>query len=118
MFHPELYALGYTAVPDFRNRTLWGNTTPRTVKAAGLPNISASIETRDDVAASVGQFWRASGAFSISGGGGRGRLRCTEGYVAESKLTFTASNSNAIYGKSSTVQPPALTTRFLIRAKS
>ena len=116
--HPELYALGYTAVPDFRNRTLWGNTTPRTVKAAGLPNISASIETRDDVAASVGQFWRASGAFSISGGGGRGRLRCTEGYVAESKLTFTASNSNAIYGKSSTVQPPALTTRFLIRAKS
>ena len=116
--HPELYALGYTAVPDFRNRTLWGNTTPRTVKAAGLPNISASIETRDDVAASVGQFWRASGAFSISGGGGRGRLRCTEGYVAESKLTFTASNSNAIYGKSTTVQPPALTTRFLIRAKS
>ena len=113
--HPELYALGYTAVPDFRNRTLWGNTTPRTVKEAGLPNITGSSVNKSD------------GNSLYDGGTGALRVvKATDyGYRDDgghggnpTRTKFDASLSNAIYGKSTTVQPPALTTRFLIRAKS
>ena len=107
--HPELYALGYTAVPDFRNRTLWGNATPRTVKAAGLPNITGSLEPSD------GKGGSYSGAFySSSYEGWRDAGKGGTSYTWH----FDASRSNSIYGRSTTVQPPALTTRFLIRAKS
>ena len=40
------------------------------------------------------------------------------GHHKNLKISFNANSSNAIYGASTTVQPPALTTRFLIRAKS
>ena len=46
--YPELYALGYSSVPDFRNRTLWGDTSPRTVKAASLPNITGTFQLKDN----------------------------------------------------------------------
>ena len=106
--HPELYALGYTAVPDFRNRTLWGNTTPRTVKAAGLPNITGRIGgTLDD------SWGQASGAFYENGS-----LPDSGGSRSGPIILMDASRSSSIYGASTTVQPPALTTRFLIRAKS
>ena len=114
--HPELYALGYTAVPDFRNRTLWGDTTPRTVKAAGLPNITGSFARRDD-AGVFGGLVNLTGAFYGSGSTSW-RTRCTGGVYGNVYLNFNASRSSSIYGNSTTVQPPALTTRFLIRAKS
>ena len=114
--HPELYALGYSAVPDFRNRTLWGNTTPRTAKEAGLPNITGAFARRDD-AGIFGGIVELSGAFY--GEGSRSwRTRCTGGTYGNTYLKLDASRSSSIYGKSTTVQPPALTTRFLIRAKS
>ena len=106
--HPELYALGYTDVPDFRNRTLWGDTSPRTAKAAGLPNIKGRIGgTLDD------SWGQASGAFYENGS-----LPDSGGSRSGPIIMMDASRSSSIYGKSSTVQPPALTTRFLIRAKS
>ena len=79
-------------------------------------NITASIETRDDVAKSVGQFWKPTGAFSASGGGGRGRLRCTEGYVAESKLSLDASRSWGSAHTASEFRPKNRSVRYLIRA--
>ena len=114
--HPELYALGYTAVPDFRNRTLWGNATPRTVKTAGLPNITGSFARRDN-AGVFGGLVDLTGAFYGSGSTSW-RTRCTGGAYGNVYLNFNASRSSSIYGNSTTVQPPALTTRFLIRAKS
>ena len=107
--HPELYALGYTAVPDFRNRTLWGDTSPRTVKEAGLPNITGTFRAI---------YGNSGGAFSDNGqqrteDPGNGGTSNNHTVV-----TMSLAKSNSIYGKSSTVQPPALTTRFLIRAKS
>ena len=114
MFHPELYALGYTAVPDFRNRTLWGDTSPRTVKEAGLPNITGSYNApRGSV-----NYANTSGAIvAVSiGPDEEPDNGCDGGEITG--WTFDASRCSSIYGKSTTVQPPALTTRFLIKAKS
>ena len=44
------------------------------------------------------------GSLSVSGSGHYGR-----------RLDFKASNSNTIYGKSTKVQPSALTTRYYIK---
>ena len=118
--YPELYAVAGSTVPDLRGLFLRGSggaaAALGTIQEDAGRNITASIETRDDIAKSVGQFWRATGAFSASGGGGRGRLRCTEGYVAESKLSFDASRS---WGSSHTAgefRPINRSVRYLIRA--
>lgn len=118
--YPELYAVAGSTVPDLRGLFLRGTggaaATLGSIQEDAGRNITASIETRDDIAKSVGQFWRATGAFSASGGGGQGRLRCTEGYVAESKLSFDASRS---WGSSHTAgefRPKNRSVRYLIRA--
>ena len=116
--HPELRALGYANVPDFRERTPWGSSTPGQYREAGLPNIWGTIQTRDDIGTPVGQFFNAQGAFAQYGGGGRGRLRCTEGWVADHTMDFNAARSSEVYGRSGTVQPAAYTVRYLIRAAS
>ena len=112
--HPELVALGYTAVPDFRNRTLWGDTSPRTVKAAGLPNITGAFNAQQNK--SNNWALQAKGAF-VHNTPYSGVINSGEG-AAGYGYSFDASKSNFIYGNSTTVQPPALTVRFLIRAKS
>ena len=104
--HPELYALGYSTVPDFRERVAWGHTTPRSVRLAGLPNITGTFSgsTANGRPSGTGAlFWASGGAGTRDGGNGMG---------------FDASRCSSIYGNSTTVQPPALTVRFLIRAKS
>ena len=118
--YPELYAVSGSNVPDLRGLFLRGTggsaaALGSTQEDAGR-NITASIETRDDVAKSVGQFWKPTGAFSASGGGGRGRLRCTEGYVAESKLSFDASRSWGSSHTASEFRPKNRSVRYLIRA--
>jgi len=118
--YPELYAVAGSTVPDLRGLFLRG--TGEAAAALGSTredagrNITASLETRDDIAKSVDQFWRAAGAFSASGGGGRGRLRCTEGYVAESKLSFDASPSWGTDHTDSEFRPINRSVRYLIRA--
>ena len=118
--YPELYAVSGSNVPDLRGLFLRGTggsaaALGSTQEDAGR-NITASIETRDDVAKAVGQFWKPTGAFSASGGGGRGRLRCTEGYVAESKLSFDASRSWGSAHTASEFRPKNRSVRYLIRA--
>ena len=105
-------------MPDFRERVPWGTTSPRQYRDSGLPNIWGIFQTRDDIGTPVGQFFNSQGVFAAYGGGGRGRIRCTEGYVAECTLDFNAARSSWIYGNSSTVQPAAMTVRYLIRAAS
>lgn len=123
--YPDLYAvIGNTYggdtenfnVPNLVDKFIQGSTTSGTEKEAGLPNIAG--ETRY---LSGNCVWanEASGAF--------------EGYsadhskqisnVAVSKeqsnayyFIFDASRSNPIYGNSDTVQPPALTMVYIIKA--
>lgn len=98
--------LGTSTVPDFRNRFLEGSTTPRTVLEAGLPNITGNF-----VAVFRGN--PVSGAFSDLGSGGHTKAKTDwDGQ----NIFFDASRCSSIYGRSSTVQPPAVTVRYLIKA--
>lgn len=108
--------LGTSTVPDFRNRFLEGSTTPRTVLEAGLPDISGTFgnhgHDQDGDNGRGGK--RTSGAFKII----QSWCRPSAGRDSNGGNTvlFKASLSNSIYGRSSTVQPPAVTVRYLIKA--
>ncbi len=87
-------------LPNYLNRVLQGGDSPA-VLAAGLPNITGQYY------AVVGGGITVNGAFTgswadssgqTSGGGGYNRVH----------LVVDASKSNAIYGASNTVQPPAI----------
>lgn len=69
---------------------------------AGLPNITGSFYG-DMVSRDVSVT--ATGAFHF--GGGKGNLSPGSEYNLNNGFTFDASRSSAIYGKSTTVQPPA-----------
>ena len=108
--YPELAAvLGKNTVPDYRGRFLEGAATAGTVKEAGLPNITGNIVLRK------GNYGAdPSGVFTYSDTGSRGYQGGS--YGAYGKVDFDASRSSAIYGNSDTVQPPAVTVRYLIKA--
>ena len=118
--YPELFdAIGATYgegdgsttfnLPDLIGRFAEGSVTPGTVKEAGLPNITGVANT-----VSIGKFFLGTsdygGAISsvttvtnVDGSVPTGLQTQTTG------IDFNASRSNTIYGKSNTVQPPALT---------
>lgn len=95
-------------LPDYRNLFIEGADTPSKVEA-GMPNIQGSFYASD----TSSLFWtgakKASGAFSLATDN---KSVFTGGTVATyptiTTVTFKASASNAIYGKSTTVQPPAI----------
>lgn len=79
---------------------------------AGLPNITGSFYSYHGHSeySDKGAFYTPYGEVSHLDGGAY--WFCNRGYIY-----FDASNSNAIYGKSNTVQPPAITVRWFIQAK-
>ena len=96
-------------VPNLIDRFPQGNATPGTVKAAGLPNIVASVN------GVIFSDYHNSGAFSTAnppgdfeGSSGNVAYQNPGGFYRQ-QLNFSAKSSNSIYGNSSTVQPPALT---------
>lgn len=102
--------LGKSTVPDYRNRFLEGSAAPGTVLEAGLPNISG--HTWGTI---YGSFATPSGPFTYQlehSGVGNGML---DNYAAY-WIYFDASRCSSVYGKSTTVQPPAVTVRWLIKA--
>lgn len=95
-------------LPNLTDKFIQGSGTAGTVKSAGLPNITGSIRAEKEF-----RIISASGAFikTCEGQSGSGDV------VANSYhgFDFDASKSNAIYGASDTVQPPALTMRHYIK---
>ena len=93
-------------LPNLTDKFLQGSTTTGTTKAAGLPNITGSIRQIVSWSSSPqgAISWSYSGACSVSGG--------DHSYGV---LSFDASKSNDIYGNSTTVQPPAVTVRYIIK---
>ena len=73
-----------------------------------------------DITGDVGDSWGkhtgASGAFSLGTKSNRNTYGNADVRSASDTFAFDASKSNAIYGKSSTVQPPALTLLPIIKA--
>lgn len=105
-------------LPDLADKFIQGNATSGTVKAAGLPNIKGGFSIRGN--ASLATVSNATGLGSAidvvsstaltnsNAGGGSGA-----NYARNVKLDASASDS--IYGNSTTVQPPALTMRYIIK---
>lgn len=104
-------------LPDFRDKTMWGaNGNLNSTLAAGLPNITGAWKRTDSDSVPVANGgMEASGAIT--------RIHRNVQYIISTSsntasrtcgFTFDASNSNAIYGKSTTVQPPALCVNVFI----
>ena len=115
--YPDLYAvIGNTYggndtnfnVPNLVDKFIQGSTTSGTEKEAGLPNITglnASIRINSTASEPSGAFYRDK----------------TANYAGNTEdsgttISFDASKSNSIYGNSDTVQPPALTMVYIIKA--
>lgn len=98
--------LGKSTVPDYRNRFLEGSTTPNQLIEAGLPNITGTFGTAVEE-----NTCKLTGAFYSNGLGPGGPDGWTDYYVG-----FDASRCSSVYGKSTTVQPPAVTVTYLIKA--
>ena len=121
--YPHLYAvIGNTYggdstnfnVPNLVDKFIQGSTTSGTEKEAGLPNITGELVSLNAGTSNFQDTKFVNGAFSadtkwnaINGGGN------TDSY---GEVSFDASKSNAIYGNSDTVQPPALTMVYIIKA--
>ena len=117
--YPDLYAVigdsfgtatdGKFKLPDLRGKFVQGaNGDLATVKEAGLPNITGQFyhdtNTRNKV----------SGAFSYTSGNNQNLMNDTP--TNSGIVYFDASKSNAIYGNSETVQPPAVCLSYIIKA--
>lgn len=111
--NPQLFGQGdgstTMVLPDYRNRVIQGGDTVG-VKSAGLPNITGigyDAIAKTDVDAFNSSTSGAIGckyySNSRAGDGGTGVYNGAFG-----SLSFDASLSNSIYGKSDTVQPPAI----------
>lgn len=100
-------------VPDFRDRTIWGATEAGKKVEAGLPNIKGDFQAMQFIG-SVS----ASGAFKTVGSGTvhNGSSHSVSSGTA-GKVSFDASrmSKETLYGKSSTVQPPAYKVMMCIK---
>ena len=109
-------------LPDLRERVLQGAATAKQYREAGLPNITGSFRKDDNICAGTVEerdvIWGAvSGAFSKNyGTTGQNTVSNAGANTWEHDLSvdFNASRSSAIYGKSSTVQPPAYTVNYYV----
>lgn len=123
--YPDLFSVigttygagdGSTTVnlPNLTDKFIEGSNTAGTSKAAGLPNITGGIYTDN------GWFYtNAYGAiyFASSETMPKTANDIREGAVnPHSYWELDASRSSSIYGNSKTVQPPALTMRYIIKA--
>jgi hypothetical protein len=95
-------------LPNLMGKAPWGSTSVGTVLDAGLPNIIGFLGDGYGTSGSfTGSFWDVSGAFRGRDPGKR-FYRNGDTNSSVMNIDFNASWSNPIYGKSSTVQPPAL----------
>ena len=117
--YPDLYAvIGNTYggdstnfnVPNLIDKFIQGSTTSGEEKEAGLPNITGTFYHDTNATSSL------SGAFFSYTKGSSQNLKNDDAVKSSGYISFNASKSNAIYGKSTTVQPPALTMVYIIKA--
>lgn len=100
-------------LPNLTDKFIQGSNTAGTAKEAGLPNITGELKTDyiGLIAANASgkdslQYLSADVSTNMPWGGSSNVSR---------GIYFNASYSNSIYGNSDTVQPPALTMRYIIK---
>ena len=113
--YPELAkVLGSNTIPDCRNRFLQSDSIPGKYIEAGLPNITGSTDLYGH-STSTGH----TGFVTVKKtGSNHNPLGSTDSeyYIFFHHIAFDASLCSKIYGNSTTVQPPAITVRYFIRA--
>ena len=97
-------------IPNLVDKFIQGSTTSGEEKEAGLPNITGTFYHDPNVKFSL------SGAFFSYTRGSSRNLQNDAANSSSGYVSFDASKSNAIYGNSDTVQPPALTMVYIIKA--
>lgn len=97
-------------LPNLMDKTVWGGASAGGYKTAGLPNIVADLSNFVGTASPT-----VSGAFSIPATGSSKFTNDSSGNFKVHRLGFSASSSNATYGASTTVQPPAAVLRPFIK---
>ena len=106
-------------LPNLVDKFVEGSATAGTVKSAGLPNINGSVLFRgaDNGGLAMSETVpNDKGAFNVSSANTIYKAAYTTTAKGSGQyLYIDASRSSAIYGKSSTVQPPALTMRYIIK---
>ena len=120
--YPELYAFIGSKTPNMNGMFPMGTNTTSDVGVsvdAGLPNITGKFSFDDKNGSSR---YIAEGAFTTENPGGfsnSASARVGEDGNADYTFPvyFNAWKSNPIYGGSSTVQPPAIKMRYIIKAK-
>jgi microcystin-dependent protein len=93
-------------LPNLTDKFIQGSNTVGTVKSAGLPNITGDAEVIDGTGTLTGAFYvdgTSANMYTATWNSSRNVLR------------FNASRCSSIYGNSTTVQPPALTMRYIIK---
>ena len=112
-------------LPNLVDKFVEGSATSGTVKSAGLPNITGYISFRTiastdnnlmmgkyDIFPYTGSFYKTTKSWS--GSHSALSVAVYSPYDIE-QLNMDASLSNSVYGNSNTVQPPALTMRYIIK---
>lgn len=113
-------------LPDLTDKFIQGSDTAGTKKEAGLPNITGSEDialgyyNKEQNSPFPAGATRVSGAFTTTYRWGRMFKKDFIASQLEDEFVYSAGNfdaskSNNIYGKSNTVQPPALTMRYIIK---
>ena len=104
-------------LPNLTNKFIQGSGTAGTVKSAGLPNItgvfsafSTSSEARSPLLTNANGAFESTGQYDVPNA-----ITLTTLYHGANNYSFSAKNSNTIYGASKTVQPPAVTMRYYIK---
>lgn len=92
-------------LPNLIDKFIQGGQNIGEVKEAGLPNIEGRVSFPDACPRDGAFKWTSFGSESFSLKGG----------TTGSALRFDASQSNIIYGKSTTVQPPAVVMNYIIK---
>lgn len=105
-------------LPNLTDKFIQGSNTVGAVKAAGLPNITASKMVRTASDNVFSNDWE--GALGHDFAASDIKWYNAIAYITDSTknnsiLRFDASKSNSIYGNSTTVQPPAVTMRYIIK---
>lgn len=98
-------------LPDFRDKTLWGaKGNLKSILDAGLPNFSGSFWAYTvgwSNASGTGPFYNLGAMGTPGNRGGEGGNACTWG--------FDPARVSSVYGKSTTVQPPAIAVNIFIK---
>ena len=115
--YPELVeALGSNVLPNLNGRVLQGGSTAGEYKEAGLPNITGYA---NPTFKNIGVYFTAlsNGVFYNDASTDIPDVSWSPATNKETRyrnLHFDASRCSAIYGASTTVQPPAYTVRYYI----